>query len=426
MTYFSTKPLKGFLDEFPEQLAQTNWILQKVKKVAATFNYQEYDSPVLEPVDIFAVKSGEELIAKQSYTFTDRGKRKVIMRPEVTPSLARMVANVIKEKPRPFRWFAVPKCYRYERPQKGRLREFKQLNFDLIGDDSLVSDFEMISLVLALMQVFKVSNDKFKIYFNNRYLVDSYLALKNFSAAAKQNFYNLVDKSSKLEKNAFRQMLKDIFHNSEQTAFIERYLQLSSLDELVSLIKQEQPDAVLPGAVLKLNTLLQQLNLDDVVIYNPATVRGLDYYTGLVFEVYDTGTDINRALFGGGRYDNLLGYFANETVSGIGFGMGLPVFSLFLQKYDLIKPDELKPVVTVLITLDKKYFSYSTRVAARLRNQGETVAYATGSGSLKKQLNRALKQNAGRVIIIGEDEYNQNYYTVKDLASGEQRRIQMK
>ncbi|MBL8993117.1 MAG: ATP phosphoribosyltransferase regulatory subunit, partial [Spirochaetia bacterium] len=224
MEFSSNQPQKGMLDEFPWDLARTRFVEGKIKTILESFHYLEYDAPVLEDIEIFSKKSGDELVREQAYTLTDKGQRELVLRPEMTPSLARMISQIAREKPRPYRWYSIPKCYRYERPQKGRLREFRQLNVDLMGDESIYSDFEMCRLVVKIMRAFGVPDAAFQIRFNHREVLNALLEKQNFSPEKQKWFYRMADRRDKLPKEVFDQEAAKGLSETE-AAFLNQYLE---------------------------------------------------------------------------------------------------------------------------------------------------------------------------------------------------------
>ena len=411
---FSTQPLKGMLDDFPENMAQYRWMREKIDNVAASYHYLEYDAPLLEPLDIFASKSSEELIKKQSYTFTDKGERQVILRPEITPSLARMAARMLKEKPKPFRWYSLPKCYRYERPQKGRLREFRQLNVDLIGDDSVLSDLEMMSFILELMRRFEVPKEAFEIKVNHRGVVSALLEERRFGDGEKKMFLQLIDRKEKLPPEIFSKQVKEAFSSQEKAAFLHDFLSIND----PWLLFRDKKNAPLSRFkhFLKLS---EETELKDTVVFVPSVVRGLDYYTGLVFEVFAKKGDFKRALFGGGRYDHLTALYSKEAVSGIGFGMGIYIFSLFLEQLSLLKVEKKNDPTCLVGIFSEDLYPLAHRVAGKLRATGYVVETALISGGVKKFFQKAEIRATKNLVVLGENELKKNGFELKRLEDGE-------
>lgn len=423
-----TQPLKGILDFPPNFLERYNAVKMIIDQVAEQNGYREYDVPILESWETFAVKSAEEILEEQSYHFTDRGGRKVILRPEITPSLARLVAKEIKQLPQPLRWFTVGRCYRYERPQKGRLREFRQLNFDILGKKHYLYDLEILRIIKHLMDAFSIPPNKYVIHYNHRGLVNHWLNQEGFTLEQARDFLTLVDRRNKLTPEGFTLKSKELFPSQLQES-VEKYFTMTSLSDLLPP-SHELPETF--SNILYLEESLLKVNhscLDRRAFFSPATVRGFDYYTGLVFEVFAKSGDIHRSLFGGGRYDNLIGNYLNQSVSGIGFGMGLDIFILFLES---IKCLPINPstktgyYIAPLAPLDEKVIPYSLEIGEALIHRGFRVENAPVQ-KISKHFNRVngFSENTAfsGIILIGEDEFKNRSFTLKDLKSGEQKTL---
>ena len=356
----SSSPLKGMLDDYPKQYEQYQQMKTVIDKIARLFCYEQYASPVMESLAMYENRTSREILEEQSYVFTDKGGRKVILRPEVTQSLARMVAQKIKEATLPLRWYSVMKCYRYERPQKGRLREFRQLNFDLLSETNAchaLVDLEIFQIIYTLMKSFNVPNRSYKIYYNHRGLINALLDCYGFSNIERVNFYKLIDKKDKMNPKEFDDSILENFLHQDKQEFIANYVEVKNLADLIEkfpLVKEAEAHKALLIDVHAFVSYLEQLpfELAEQMEFKASTVRGLDYYTGIVFEVFDVATlssndknasleeppledaPLGRSLFGGGRYDNLVEQFSNQSVSGIGFGMGIHIMMLFLKRLD--------------------------------------------------------------------------------------------
>ena len=408
MSKLSNQPIKGMLDDFPEDMRLYKWMRNKIEEVAANNLFEEYDAPVLELTSLFTTKTSEELIKEQSYSFIDRGGREVLLRPEMTPSLARLISQKAKESPRPFRWYSIPKCYRYEQPQKGRLREFRQLNFDLIGEDSIINDFEMIIVIFELMATFSIPTTSFVVKFNHRKVVSDFFEERGFDKNTTLKLFKIIDKRDKLPTEAFKEILKKKF-NPSQITIIDQYLEITKLSDIPT--KNEK----LKKYTLEFESFIKDLHLNDNLKFSPTTIRGLDYYTGLVFEVYQMNGTIKRALFGGGRYDNLLSDYINENLSGIGLGMGLYIFTLFLRELNLL-PKNLQPEKSCLITLmESGDYPFVCAVKNKLNQLGYHTEISLSSGSFKKIFNKVEKKNFKYLTIIGSEEKLTKKIKIKNM-----------
>ena len=427
MSFISNQPLKGMVDEPPNVFKGYKWIKLIIDQVAYQFCYEEYDLPVLESFDLFSDEGAGELITEQVYHFVDKGNRKLIMRPEVTRSLARVVSKVIKQEARPLRWYSIPKCYRYERPQKGRLREFRQLNVDLIGDNSIACDLEMFEFIDSLMNSFRVPKGSYRIDYNHRGLVNFLLSKVNFNESERQQFYSLVDKKNKMNEEDFKLKINSNFLLESKRKFIFDYIKAGNSKELLSCLNKKIDLELLPKEVvdfIDLEKKIEELFPNKIAAFNPLVIRGLDYYTGLVFEVYDQSNELSRALFGGGRYDNLIGLFSSEKLSGVGFGMGIYIFSLFLQQNGIAlngKQEILKRYFISYIQAD--FLNHAHQVGQLLRKKNQQVELSSKPLTPKKAIVKAEKRNCTNVIFIGQNEVEKNIYIERELKQKNQKEV---
>jgi histidyl-tRNA synthetase len=302
MTKLGTEPYKGVRDFYPEDMAVQNYIFNTWKKVAESFSYQEYSASLLEPAELYRSKGNNEIVNDQMFTFTDRGGREVALRPEMTPSLARMIAAKRKSLKFPLRWFSIPNVFRYEKPQRGRKREHWQLNCDVLGIAGTEAEVEIISLAYAVMKAFGAKDEDFQIQINDRVLLNEKFG--------KKELLNLLDRKNKMEPEEFKKEWQSI----AGTPFDPNI----------------QPNETI-------TKIIDALALRDIknISFDPIITRGFDYYTGMVFEVFDTHPDNRRSLFGGGRYDNLLEIFGVDPSPTVGFGMGDVTMRDFLESHNL-------------------------------------------------------------------------------------------
>ncbi len=312
----STEPYKGVRDFYPEDMDVQNYIFDVWKKIAESFGYQEYTASLLEPAELYETKSSEEIVNEQMFTFVDRGGRKVALRPEMTPTLARMVAAKRKSLKFPLRWFSIPNVFRYERPQRGRKREHWQLNCDVMGIADTSAEVEIISLAHAIMKEFGAKDEDFEIKINDRKLInDIFEKIGGAGADTRAEVLHLLDKREKIDDFDLR---------------LERELGKEKRDEFLEMLEKTDSSKNLD----KLKEELKLKGLSNIII-DTKLARGFDYYTGMIFEVFDTHKDNRRSLFGGGRYDNLLEIFGVEPVPTIGFGMGDVTIRDFLETHNL-------------------------------------------------------------------------------------------
>ncbi|MBN8215043.1 MAG: histidine--tRNA ligase [Spirochaetes bacterium] len=419
---FSNQPQKGMQDDFPWDMAVHNRVMGTIAGLLRSFHYEEYDAPVLEPLELFAAKSSEELVREQAYVLRDRGDRELVLRPEMTPTLARMVSQISRERPRPYRWYSIPKCFRFERPQKGRLREFRQLNVDLMGDDSVHSDLEMFLLVKGLMASFGLAEAGWRIRWNHRGALNALLGHRGFSADEQKAFYWLIDRVDKIAPEAFGATAAEKLPDAPKRAFLETYLANEDVSVLLAWLREIPETGELCGRLEAFQRLLGSVRLERAV-YSPRTVRGLDYYTGLVFEVYAEGESIHRALFGGGRYDKLLDLYSNDPLSGIGFGMGIYIFSLFLEEAGKLPKVEAGDSVLVQPLGGEESAVFALQVAEALRAAGRVAEFSVYSGGVKKVFQKAEARGFTQVALVGDDEVREKAYSLKNLKTGTQEKI---
>ena len=410
----TTQPYKGTRDFYPDDMRIQRWMFDRMRKVVQTYGYQEYDGPMLEPFELYAAKTGEEIVNQQLYWLIDRGERKLAVRPEMTPTMARMVAGKIHELPRPVRWFSIPNLWRYERPQRGRLREHWQLNVDVLGGDPLLADSELLTLALDLLKSFG-GEKHISIKINNRKLMDYFFTHKlGLSAEAALQTTKALDHRPKIGEEAYLKWLADLGLDAEKIKSMESFFK-NPLEKMA----KEMPCEGTKELVDLFAHLKESGVPEGQVVFDPAVLRGLDYYTGTVFEMYDTSPENNRAMFGGGRYDNLVGLFGNHKLSGVGFGMGDVTLRNFLETHQLLP--KFNPFVDVFVTLPKvELRKQSETIARELRAKGLHVVTPLGADGFGVQLKQASKQGASYVVLLGDAELAVGNVLVKNLAAGTQ------
>lgn len=429
---FSTKPLRGMKDFFPRDLRETNWILSIVEEISEIYCYEEFEAPLLEPIEIFAAKSSNELVFDQSFYVEKIEDRKVLLRPELTPSLARMVAQKSQELKKPIRWYSIPTCFRYEQPQKGRMRSFKQVNFDILGEDSLYAELEIFNIIVDLLTSFGATAEQFQIYYNNRKFVDAVCEILLEVPKDKiPIIYNILDKAEKMEETELEKWLIDSFESDFIIEGIKKLKNAKNMKDLLAKfddIPEKLYNSKGYNELIDLAILIKDIGLDDFITFTPAVVRGLDYYTSTVFEVYDTGKENIRAIFGGGRYDDLLSLFSDEKLSGIGFGMGVLMLSLFLKTYDLI-PDficEKDYTDTIYIaSINENVTPYALELAKLIRDEDIPCIIDYRFKNLKTQLSKANELGVLITIIIGSKEMEQNIVSLKNMKTEEQKIVSL-
>lgn len=399
------RPIKGTRDFYPEEMAFRTWLYGKMKAASQKFGYQEYEAPILETLDLYAAKSGEELVKEQSFVFTDRGGDTITLRPELTPSLARMVAQRQRELPKPIRWWSFGPFWRYERPQKGRTREFFQWNIDLLGINSPYADAELVAVGAEFFRSVGFSSEQIVIKVNNRKLMEA--QIKSLGVEQVDGVYRLIDKLDKLPADKWRAYgIEDIGLSADQMDRLSALLNNKDLwqqsDELVAFF-----------------AALDDLGVREYVEFDPSVIRGLAYYTGVVFEARDRSGEF-RAILGGGRYDNLVGDVGGEPLGGIGFAMGDVVIGLVINQYGLKPALRPTPASVIVTVFDKSLMGVSARVAAQLRSGGVNTELFPEAAKLDRQMKYANTQAIPIAVIVGPDEAAQGKATVRDLRSGAQ------
>lgn len=420
MSKLLTASYKGARDWYPEDIRIRNYIFETWRKVALSYGYEEYDSPLLEPIEIYEAKSGQELVNEQTYQFTDRGDRRVVIRPEMTPSVSRMLAARRQETPLPARWFSIAQFMRYERPQRGRDREFWQLNCDIFGDESVLSEAEIIIMASDLLKAFGASDDQFVIRINNRRIINfmmaQYLGLDSGQA---QLMIKLFDRRNKVSTENFRDQAIEIFGRDNSEVGLRKLTQLLAARSMADLPEEIRES----NAVKEVQDLFTQLERGGLknAVFDISLMRGLDYYTGIVFEVFDTHPENTRSLFGGGRYDGLVGMFGAEPLSAVGFAPGLSTVQLFLETHKLL-PDLLSTTDIYAIPIGDSLRG-AQKLATKLRQQNVRVELDFSERKFDKQLKTAIKKQIPYVLFVGEDELRQELYTLKNITTGDEQKL---
>lgn len=409
----STEPYKGVRDFFPEDMAAEKFIFDTWRSTVESFGYVEYNASILEPAELYKTKTSEEIVNEQTYTFIDRGDREVTLRPEMTPTVARMIAARRREIGFPARWYSIPNVFRYERPQRGRLREHWQLNVDIFGLAGAEADVEIITLADAIMKKFGAKAGDYEIKVSSRKLMNAIFSnwyeLDGQKAKALQK---LMDRKNKMDEEVFRGEAEKII--GKPFEFLNLSKGSSDFDHAMAfpeiLIAKQEIDGVIEA--------LKARGVSNVS-YDETIIRGFDYYTGTVFEVFDTNPDNNRSLFGGGRYDNLLSMFGGDSLPAFGFGMGDVTIKDFLETRGLL-PKYMSSAEIMVCVMDEASKAYADTIANDLRKTGKNVAVNYTYKSIGDQIKSATKQSIPYVIVIGEEEAKNKSYKIKNLDTGEE------
>lgn len=412
----STQPYKGTRDFYPNDMRLRNWFFGVIRNVLETSAFEEYNGPMLESLALYAAKSGEELAGEQTYNFFDKGNRHMAIRPEMTPTVARMVAAKMGELNFPLRWFSFPNMYRCENPQRGRLREFWQVNVDVFGCDTYEADLECIVSAIRLLRAFGADSSMFTVHISNRrFFNDVVSAIANTDIEGCRKISKVIDKRKKIPREVYEQELMKLGMDASQIEKLDS-LYSATVEEAVSLC----PDSVGSQELLHLFDMLSRIGLADFCAFDFGIIRGLDYYTGTVFEVFDNAPENNRAMFGGGRYDNLVGLFVNNAkISGVGYGMGDVTLENFLSTHGLI-PETLAQRKVLITRFSDVSYEHYMALSDKLFNAGITSSIYLATKKFGKQIDYAVKENYSHVIIMGASELEAGTVKIKDLDSREE------
>jgi len=399
------KSVKGTRDFYPDEMAKRQWLIRQLTESSEAFGYQMYDGPCLETIDLYAAKSGEELVKEQSFVFNDRGGDPITLRPELTPTLTRMVASKQNLLTFPLRWWSFGPFWRYERPQKGRTREFFQWNIDQIGSDSVQADAELLAVAATFLKKVGLTPDQVKLYVNDRQLMDSQLTKIGIGPEQKTGVLHLIDRIDKLPADIWNEKALAEGLDENQLQAVRQLL------ESRELWRESEH-------MLQLFEALKALGVEDYVAYDPKIIRGLDYYTGTVFEAHATNGEF-RAILGGGHYANLVGDVGGNPLPGVGFAMGDVVIMLVLEAYGLIPADLVDPNTLFMTIFSEETLVESTRLSSQLRASGYKVIQAEPE-KLAKQFKYADRLGLGKALVLGPEEIAADTVVVKDLHTFEQ------
>ena len=401
--------VKGTREFYPPEMAIRSWLYSVIRKISESYGYQEYDGPFLEKVDLYAAKSGDELVKEQAFVFPDRGGELIALRPELTPSLARMVAQRQGELAFPLRWWSFGPFWRYERPQKGRTREFFQWNIDLIGTSSPECDAELVTICAAFFQAVGLTTEQVGIQVNNRRLMDSALANLGIPTDLRPAVFKFIDRRDKM-----RPVDWDAFG-------LELGLSLNQMEGLKALLEDtelwKQSDEL-----VRFFEAMDAMGLSAYAHFDASIIRGLEYYTGTVFEARELSRE-GRAILGGGHYDNLVADVGGDPLPGVGFAMGDVMIQIVLEQYGLIPPYQSATAPVLVTIFDETRQILSIRLASAFRSAGLGVILYPEPAKLPKQFKYADRIGVRFVVIVGPDEELAGQVTIKDLMLREQATI---
>lgn len=405
----STDPYKGVRDFYPEEMAVQRYMFDVWRMTAEHFGFEQYDASILEPSSLYKSKGAvnEEMVNEQTYTFTDRGDREVTLRPEMTPTVARMVAGKRRDLTFPVRWYSIPNLFRYERMQRGRLREHWQLNCDIFGVDDVSADIEIILLANEIFKNFgAVNGDQYAIHVSSRKLLDTLYEALGLDTEERLAATRLADRKNKMEVSEFKKKMTEAV--GDKISDVLKFLNADNLNVVPECIKDSE-------AYTDLQTLITTMaDMHCPIVFDPTIIRGFDYYTGVVFEVVDLDPENNRSMMGGGRYDNLTEMFGGEPISGIGFGFGDVTLRDFLISHDLMATDITSPTLCILPTSPSENIE-AQKIAQEFRVTGITTSVDLSSKKVGKKISIASDRFIEYVLVLGEDEIKNKTYTIKNL-----------
>lgn len=406
-----TEPYKGVRDFYPEDQFIQEYIFSVWNKAVQSFGFESYNASVIEPAELYKAKSGQEIVNEQTYTFIDRGEREVTLRPEMTPTVARLVAGRRRELGFPLRLYSIPNVFRYERPQRGRLREHWQLNVDMFGSKHISSDIEMIEISSHIMKSFGADTSDFIIKISSRKLLNSIFSeWYSFDEEKSHALKKLIDRKSKMPEADFYAEAEKIA--GKPFSFLNFENDNPELSEAFAF-----PN--IKSAYDELQSVVTNLKAKGItnIEFDQTLIRGFDYYTGIIFEVFDTHPENNRSLFGGGRYDDLLKLFGIDDVPACGFGMGDVTIADFLRTRNLL-PTYKAAADLIVCPLSEDSLEYSSKLASKLRAKGIHTCTNNSFKNVRDLFKTAEKLKIKYCIIIGEDEVKNQQYKIKDLETG--------
>jgi len=415
-------PVKGTRDFYPPLMARRNWIIDGWKRVSQRNGFEEYDGPIFEHLQMYQIKSGDEIV-EQLFSFQDRGGRDLAIRPEITPTLARMVNQQINALPRPIKWFSVPRLCRAERPQKGRLREFFQWNVDIIGEDRAEADAEIILTTLDYLRAAGLTAKDVRAKISSRRLLAAVLTSIGVPAERLEPIYAVLDKKPKLPAETFEALLAEQVPDKAQARKILDFMALDSVEDIGAVVEANETLSKAIDELRGVLGVLDAMGVGEYCAFDPGIVRGLAYYTGVVFEVHDIAGEL-RAICGGGRYDNLLRDFGGPAIAATGMGMGDCVLEILLEQRGLLDAQVPKRAIEYFVAVaDRQFVDAMYGVVAQIRSKGRSANFSYKQGGLSKQLKEAAGQNAEKCVILGQ-EYAQNHQlVVKNMAGGDQETV---
>ena len=412
------QPVKGTRDFFPDEMRLRNWLFEVWRNVSEQAGFEEYDTCVLEHEELYVRKTGDE-ISKQLYSFEDKGGRRLSLRPEMTPSLARLVLQQEKSLSFPIKWFSMPQCFRYERMTKGRRREHFQWNADIIGQHEVVAEAEILMLLISACESMGLSTNDFRVFINDRRILNAILSQINVPQVLHSEVMVIMDKRDKIPPEALSKMLEAMRMTTKQVGQLNEYLSKSDLEELRENLKNTEGIEELQH----LMKLMETAGYKNYLQFDISIVRGLSYYTGAVFEV-NSPEKQHRAICGGGRYDSLLSTYGGETVPAVGFGFGDVVVLDVLKELKRF-PELPRKLDYTIIPFANEQIGTALKIAAELRLQGSTVDCNFSMKKMKKIMQQAHESGAAKAILLFPDELSDDKVVIRDMQLHEQKPVRI-
>lgn len=414
------KALPGFRDFYPEELTLRNHIFAIWRSIAARYGFEEYDGPPLESLDLYTQKSGDEIVG-QLYNFKDKGDRDVALRPEMTPTLARMVAAHAQALKKPIRWFSMPQLFRYERQQRGRLREHFQLNMDIIGEAGPLADAELIAAAIDIMRAFGFGPKDVQARIADRRVLRALLLGRGVTEAQLAAAFGVIDKSDRVPREALEDMLQKAGFGKAEARVVLEVAALRGLDAVTAALAKVKGGAEAGEPLRTAIESLTAMGLAEFVQVDLTIVRGLAYYTGIVFELFDSAKQL-RAICGGGRYDDLLKALGGPDLPALGFGMGDVVLGELLKERK-VAPKASTELGAFLVAVTGEDVATVLQLAHALRDRGIAVEYGLRHAPIRKQLELAAARRAPRAVIVGPEERAAGVALVRDLSGGAEAKV---
>ena len=412
------QPVKGTRDFFPEELRLRNWLFEIWRRTSVQSGFEEYDTCVLEHEDLYIRKAGDE-ISKQLFSFEDKSGRRLSLRPEMTPSLARLILQHNKSLSFPIKWFSMPQCFRYERMTKGRRREHFQWNADIIGQPHILAEAEILMLLISACESMGLTKKEFKVFINDRRILNAILTQINVPEDLHSTVMVILDKRDKISSEALVAMLEDTGMSAKQVGQLNEYLSNTDLKDL----EENLSDTTGVEQLHSLMDMMDTAGCSGYLKFDISIVRGLSYYTGAVFEV-NSPEKKHRAICGGGRYDSLLSAFGGETVPAVGFGFGDVVVLDVLKELGRF-PELPRKLDYTIIPFASEQVGIALKIAAELRMRGSVVDCNFSMKKMKKTMRQANESGAAKAILLFPEELAEDKVVIRDMILHEQKPVKI-